>query len=212
MGIEEYIVIRHAESIANAEGIYQGWTYNTSLTEFGVKQAELTAMALKKIEGITAIYVSPLLRTYETAEIINQELKIPLVVDRRLSEINHGSWEGKRVDQFTPTEQEVLERWQNQPQTAQMPGGECLQDVVNRVESFLADLKEVNGKTLMVTHDTLKRTILCHWQGWDYDQIWSFELDNCGVTTLGLEPKEIIGLNKTMHLNGFKSGLNRQAL
>ncbi len=212
MGIQELILIRHAESKANAAGIYQGISYDTPLTEKGISQARLTAEALSSVKEVAAIYTSPLLRAYQTAEIINANLKVPLVTDRRILEINHGSWEGKKADQFSETELGILKQWRQEPDRTQMPEGEHFEDLVYRVEEFLGDLDQAKGKIIMVTHDAVKRVIVCKWRGLPYDQLWSVSLDNCGITTLGLNPIEVVDLNNTMHLDGTRSDINRQAL
>lgn len=50
--------IRHAESIANTQGIYQGQTYDTPLSPLGVRQARLLAQRLAR-ENLSFVIASP---------------------------------------------------------------------------------------------------------------------------------------------------------
>jgi len=64
--VKSIIVVRHAESVANTEGIYQGQTYDTDLSELGKKQTKALANRLNDLE-LRKIITSPLKRTYKTA-------------------------------------------------------------------------------------------------------------------------------------------------
>jgi 2,3-bisphosphoglycerate-dependent phosphoglycerate mutase len=66
MSLTKLYLIRHGQSIGNAEGRFGGHT-QTPLSLLGQTQADLTAHALKK-ERITAIYSSDLRRAVQTAE------------------------------------------------------------------------------------------------------------------------------------------------
>jgi len=212
--MEHIYLIRHAESEANDAGIYQGQSFNVGLTEKGIKQAELTGESLANLKGVSAIYFSPLLRAYETAAIIERRLKTPtpMVMDERLIEINHGSWEGKTVDQFNQEEKNLLNLWKSQPAEAQMINGETIMQVSKRVAGFLQDLSLAKGKIVVVTHDVPVRITLCLCQQQPFNSMWQYQLDNCGITVLGANNSEIIELNNTIHLNGQRSLTNRQAL
>lgn len=82
------ILIRHAESEANAKGINQGQKVDTSLSEKGIKQAKQVAQRLKD-EKMDIIYSSDLKRAKETAEQINKFHKLKIIYDKRLREKDH---------------------------------------------------------------------------------------------------------------------------
>src|SRR3989344_1356654 len=54
------VVVSHAESIGNSEGIFQGQTFDSDLSELGKKQAKALAKRLK-IFGARKIITSPLI-------------------------------------------------------------------------------------------------------------------------------------------------------
>ncbi len=82
------ILVRHAESKANAEGINQGQKIDTSLSKLGIRQAKQVAQRLKD-EKIDIIYSSDLKRAKETSEQINKFHKLKIIYDKRLREKDH---------------------------------------------------------------------------------------------------------------------------
>lgn len=92
----EFTHIRHGETDWNKIGKVQGKT-DLELNETGRAQAEETARKLKN-EHFDLIICSPLKRAKETAEIINKELKLKLVVEAGLHERDFGEREGGLPD------------------------------------------------------------------------------------------------------------------
>ena len=71
LGRQEFVLVRHGQSTANAAGIWQG-RLDFPLSDEGREQARLAGKALAS-EKFDALYASPLSRAYETAEIIARE-------------------------------------------------------------------------------------------------------------------------------------------
>jgi broad specificity phosphatase PhoE len=109
-----------------------------------VGRAEAAAAAWQLVDqGIEVIYTSPLLRTRQTAEIIQQQLPVPLYEDELLSEFDLGSGEGA-----TEKEYQQRELWRQ--------SGETLVAAGDRVLRFLEKVKkEGRYRTLaVVSHET----------------------------------------------------------
>lgn len=203
-------LIRHGESVANKQGIYQGQSIDTGLTKLGIKQARAAAKALTGLK-LTTIYTSPLKRTKETAMIIGRQSGLPILENIKLLEINHGSWEGKKSNEFNQTEQKLLSRWQEQPDQVRMIKGEALIDVAWRCQRFIQSLPD-GQETAVITHDVIIRVMIIMALKHELKYIWSFALDNGGVTKVSFEPSRLINLNQNWHLKGVTSLLDRQAL
>ena len=202
-------LIRHGESVANAAGIYQGQSFDTPLTVTGQKQAQVLAQITNQLP-VDKIYSSPLKRTIETAAIINRQLKLKLATDRRLMEINHGSWKGKSLKQFNARELKLFHHWQTQPAKVKMIGGETVSQVSRRWADFVVGFP--SGRFLVVTHDLIIRVAVTAAINHNLGQMWQYHLDNCSITTISVDPPKLMGLNYNLHLNGLRSELNRQAL
>src|SRR5262245_13614095 len=137
----DIILIRHAESIANTQGIYQGQTYDTDLSNLGKKQADALARAIAKLGAVEAVYASPLKRTWQTAQKVSQIAMLPEpVVENRLIETNHGLWEGLSVAEIQEQYPELLMAWKKEPATVTFPEGENLQQMLDRCLDSLNEI------------------------------------------------------------------------
>lgn len=63
------------------------------ITNLGRRDAELVGEFIKKMPNVKAIYTSPYFRCVETAKIINNSLKVPIIEEKRFNEFC--SWEMK---------------------------------------------------------------------------------------------------------------------
>jgi probable phosphoglycerate mutase len=137
-------VARHGQSnynvlfLCNADP-----TVDVHLTDLGNSQANKLAKELKEAP-IELIYVSQLRRTKQTADIINKYHDVKIVVDPRLND-NKSGFEGKHVSEYL----EALSLTDN-PTEIRLNDGESLQDVVDRVQSFLDDLKKKQYETVLI--------------------------------------------------------------
>ncbi|MBA2175690.1 histidine phosphatase family protein [Halobacillus locisalis] len=140
-------IIRHGSTLWNKERRAQG-SSNIPLDEEGIQQARKLADRLK-CEPWEKIYVSPLTRARQTAEVIKEQLQIPLQEDSRLEEVGGGQIEGT-------TEQERVDRWGEDWRSMEL-GLEKKDDVLNRGMSFLEDIlaEHEGGRILIVSHGAL---------------------------------------------------------
>lgn len=144
------LLVRHGQSVWNAEGKWQGQA-DIPLSELGRKQA---AAATKKLGTFDAIASSTLVRAMETAEIISDRIGIgPVVPVPDLVERNAGEWSGL-------TRADIDREWPGYLDAHRRPPGyESDDDMYPRV---LAGLRKVaglvdsdKGNALVVAHGGL---------------------------------------------------------
>ena len=87
------IIIRHGQTNANVEGRLQGQRINEPLNAEGLRESYNALPDLSQ-HNITALYTSPILRVYQTAELISKKLRLPLNVRDELAERDFGSLSG----------------------------------------------------------------------------------------------------------------------
>ncbi len=181
------IYVRHAESLWNPIGRYQG-RLDPELSERGKQQAPLIAKALKKYNP-TALYSSPLKRTYQTAEYISKELGLPINVDENLIEIDHGDWAGMLVEEVKEKYPDMFRQWLYEPETVDFPNGESLYDVYHRVRRFQEDVFEKHdGETIVaVSHTVPIRASFVAGLDLSLRKFWSFGCDNASYSILEYE-------------------------
>ena len=90
-----FYMIRHGESVANL-GQYASGHVDVELTEKGIAQAYAAQKIVDALELKPSIIIhSHLQRARNTAKILNENLKLPMVEDPMIAEQNYGDWEGK---------------------------------------------------------------------------------------------------------------------
>lgn len=178
------IYVRHAESLWNPIGRYQG-RLDPELSERGHRQAQLLAKVLKKYNP-TALYSSPLKRTYMTAEYISKELNLPININTDIIEIDHGDWSGLLVDEVKEKYSEMFRDWLYEPEKVQFPNGENLEEVHKRVKKFQDEvLEKHDGETIVaVSHTVPIRASLVSGLNLPLSKFWSFGCDNASYSIL----------------------------
>ena len=147
----ELYLVRHGQSKANAAHILHGAKVDTSLTSKGRQQAELTKERLLD-HHFDRVYVSPLRRASETAQIIVGE-STTMTFDPRLVEFDYGSWDGQKIEDLLDQYPEYFHDLIHFGQSWKISGGEHYQQAQTRLKSFMADLKsDVNDQVLVVSH------------------------------------------------------------
>lgn len=144
----KYFTMRHGRAQNNELNIASGTVDNPHhLTEDGKKAV------LKNIEAfnekIDLIFVSPFVRTRETAEIIREALGLSretIIEDTRLSEMNFGDFEGRSIEEYQKLYPNTPELFDKHPS-----GGENEQQVKKRVGEFLYEIEnKYSGKNILI--------------------------------------------------------------
>lgn len=129
--------VRHGETQLNRDGRLQG-TADAGLTPKGAVQIEQAAAGLVDT-GVMRIICSPLLRSRQSAEILARCLRLPIMIDDRLTERSFGELEGALISLLTHSRPHLVHRIQGDPAFAP-PGGESEFAVTTRARDFLRDL------------------------------------------------------------------------
>ena len=214
--ISNIVVVRHAESVANTKGVYQGQTHDTDLSELGQRQAKALAKRISEL-GIGKIICSPLKRTYQTALEVSRICDCGIEVNELIIETNHGEWEGKDKEWITQNYPEVLQTWYRTPSGAVFPNGESFLDTFERVTQFL-ETNQLEDRTMVVTHDNIVRIMVTLANGWTLNDIWTHDIEPAALnffevnTNAGKTKLNILKLNDNMHLEGLFSDLTVHAL
>lgn len=155
-GATELLLVRHGESAPYEEGVPHPLLDghgDPPLAPHGRVQAEHLARRLVA-ERVDAIYVSPLVRTQETAAPLARALGIDPVVEADLREVHLGAWEGglfrQRVRERDPLAVRMFaeERWDV------IPGAESNADLAARVRGAIDRIAAAHpgGRVVVVAH------------------------------------------------------------
>lgn len=126
--------VRHGESTFNVEGRLQGQSDVPRLSPLGLKHAVALASTLSQLK-IDAIYSSPLTRAMETAQPLAAALKLPIIQDDRLKEINIGVFQGTLAAELADRFPQEAAQWRSQDPDYRIPNGESRRDLMTRAQA-----------------------------------------------------------------------------
>ena len=157
------IFMRHGQAESNVGRILAGRHMESHLTEHGRQQVVDSAKQLMKNIAIEKVYVSPVIRTVETAEIVCQILGTDYVIDERLYETEMGQLVGMNYEEVTTKYGDVLTRfYSDYDPVLERFGVETFDRVKHRIKDLLDDLlqKHEDSNVLIVTHlDPIKAAL-----------------------------------------------------
>jgi broad specificity phosphatase PhoE len=178
------ILIRHGESVANAQGLLLGRT-DAELTERGMAQAAAVRQLLHA--PVLTLRTSPLSRARDTAALLG--LDIPVEVDDRWIEVDYGEYECQPLRDVPA---DVWREWRRNPDF-RPAGGETLVEVDARVAAACDELFSTNevgarareGDVVVVSHVTPIKAAVAWALGMGAVLSWRLHLQTASVTRIG---------------------------
>jgi broad specificity phosphatase PhoE len=136
-----FYLIRHGESLYNAEGRIQGQS-DIELSPLGLRQSAAIAEALAH-ERIDAIFASPLRRAMQTAEPIAEKLSLEVHGDDRLMEIHAGIFQDLLWAEIEVKFPDAARPWREQHADFVIPGGESRRALMIRGLAVFESIREM---------------------------------------------------------------------
>ncbi|GIW66233.1 MAG: hypothetical protein KatS3mg095_0131 [Candidatus Parcubacteria bacterium] len=163
-----YYFLRHGEAYSNKRKIISSYPelFFNPLTPQGIKQIKSIVSKIKKL-NIDFIITSPLLRTRQTAEIIAQNLNIPIFINFDLREIDLGNLNGKSEKEYQLFINNQFNQYSIKPDN-----GENLDEVRRRMINVILSLEEkYEGKNfLIISHQDPLWSLFGEMQGLSIEQ------------------------------------------
>jgi broad specificity phosphatase PhoE len=190
--------IRHGQTEWNAIRRMQG-QWNSNLNEAGRGHADINGQLLAKL-NIDALYVSPLDRTRQTAEIINQYLNLEPIFDDRIKEWHCGDWSGEMYAEIPnkwPKEWQQMEddRFYFRP-----PNGENYPDMFERAKPFVEELLASTQRNIaIVSHGMIGKVMFSYLMGYEPQEVLAVHQDNDMVFKVTIDGDE-------RHIEHFLAG------
>lgn len=168
--------VPHSTSYDNEAKLASGWK-DVELSPLGIEQSKELAGRFKDIK-IDLICCSDLKRAVDTVKIAFGDT-IPVIIDKRLRELNYGDFDGKPKDIVTAMKYNAIK--------IPFPNGESYEQAMMRTHEFYNELKEkYSDKTILVighrathygletlTGKTLKECLASEFKWRPY---WEYEL------------------------------------
>jgi broad specificity phosphatase PhoE len=153
-------LMRHGEVANDGERRYNGHI-DIDITQKGVDQMHRLAGLLDG-KSIAAIYSSDLIRSVRGAEIISRRLGVSYTPLRELRERSLGAWEGLTAEEIRERFPVEYTEWRANLLTYRPAGGECLNDVKERILPVYKRLvaSHLDQEIGMLLHGGVNRVIL----------------------------------------------------
>ncbi len=152
-------LVRHGETTGDIEDRYGG-SYDDHLTNLGKEQLKVTANNLAD-KGTEVIFVSPLIRAKESAEIIRSKIECPVEIMPGLEERSYGILGGLTKAEALEKYPDVVEAHKDPLNTD--PEGESYDDFRNRVLDTFQKITQKEYNTIaIVSHGGPIKQILAH--------------------------------------------------
>lgn len=133
------LFVRHGQTPANVDGVLDTAAPGPGLTDLGMRQAEAIVDALAH-ETISAVYVSKLARTHQTAAPLAAALGLTPVELPGTHEIEAGDVEGRRDREAVRTYLTTVFAWGSGDPSRRMPGGFDGHHFFARFDHAIADV------------------------------------------------------------------------
>jgi broad specificity phosphatase PhoE len=190
----ELLIVRHGESVANAEGRMQGQR-DYPLSEAGERQAELLGRFLGNAGfRFDAAYTSPLTRARSTALALTTALGLPEAeLTPELAELHAGSLQGLTRAEIAERFPGFLQRGVTELGDFSEYGGESYADVQLRVQSLVArwqvrhrhDAHRVLAVAHGGTNFHLVKVLVCE----PVPRVMSLKFGNCTATLVRMRQR-----------------------
>ena len=154
-------LIRHGESLGNAQRIFLGHT-DWELSPLGKQQAKALDRGIADLP-IDVFYSSDLIRARQTVLPAAERRGLPLHLRKDLREIYAGLWEGMYFADIAERYPAEMEVWRHNIGYACPVDGESVEALQARALSAFSSIASENeGKTVCIgTHATTIRSALC---------------------------------------------------
>jgi 2,3-bisphosphoglycerate-dependent phosphoglycerate mutase len=176
------VLIRHGQSLWNAENRFTGWT-DIDLSKKGEKEAKEAGEKLENV-AFDVVHTSALMRAQRTAEIIIKHNKIsqdiPTYKDERLNERHYGSLQGlNKTETAEKYGAEQVHIWRLSFDISP-PDGESLKMTAERTLPYFKEdvLEHLNeGKNVLISaHGNSLRSIVMYIENISKEDIVKLEI------------------------------------
>jgi alpha-ribazole phosphatase len=176
------LAVRHAPTVA-ADGPVGRLDVALAGTHAAAADAILAALAADGAPPPAHVWTSPLDRCAGTARLVADRLGLPLTVDDRLLEIDHGAFAGRSFAALAgdPAYRRWLEAWQ----TEGPPGGESAEAVAARVAGWRATLD--HAVHLVVAHAGVVRALHVTVGGLSWPAAMAAPVPHLGLQRFGFD-------------------------
>ncbi|GAA2563906.1 histidine phosphatase family protein [Mycolicibacterium diernhoferi] len=205
------ILLRHGRSTSNTAHTLAGRSEGVDLDAVGREQAQAVVDRIGDLP-VKAIVRSPLLRCERTVEPLAAALGIQPIVDERISEVDYGTWTGRKIGELF--KEPLWKVVQQQPSAAIFPEGEALAGVQARAVAAVREhdrrLAAEHGSDVLwlaCTHGDVIKAVLADALGTHLDSFQRITADPASMSVIRYTETRPFVLHVNHTGNGLTAGL-----
>jgi probable phosphoglycerate mutase len=187
-----FVLVRHGVTPHTTDKRFSGGLggANPGLSDDGRAQVRMTAEWLEPLGSrAIAVVASPVRRTLESAQIVADQLGLPLEVEPGIAEMEFGRWDGMTFAEVAARFPDEMEQWRGSLDY-EPGGGESFRGVQKRVLAALDALREryAGRSVVLVSHVTPIKTIVSHVVDAPLESLFRMELAPASVSVVSFYP------------------------
>ncbi|NLE38207.1 MAG: histidine phosphatase family protein [Pirellulaceae bacterium] len=127
---------------------------------------------------IEAVYSPSCEPAHQTAKTLAAALHLKCRKLDQMKNLNHGLWQGMRIDEVRRKYPRVYRQWQEQPQSVQPPEGETVDQAIHRIQTAMAKLlkKHKEGMIALVLPEPIASLVRQHLDHGELGDLWKASL------------------------------------
>ena len=192
------ILVRHGHTPTTGK-ILPGRTKGLHLSDLGKEQAEKVASHLSSLNSISAVYSSPMERTFETAKPIAKAFGKSVRKHQGLIEADFGKWTGRKLSELRKLKD--WEKVQKNPSLFRFPDGESFMEMQSRMVTTVTNICENHrGEIIIaVSHADTIKAFLTAALGTPLDLFQRLHISPCSVSPVifGTQSPFVLAVNST---------------
>ena len=192
------ILVRHGHTPTTGK-ILPGRTKGLHLSDLGKEQAEKVASHLSSLNSISAVYSSPMERTFETATPIAKAFGKSVLKHQGLIEADFGKWTGRKLSELRKLKD--WEKVQKNPSLFRFPDGESFMEMQSRMVTTVTNICENHRGEIIVavSHADTIKAFLTAALGTPLDLFQRLHISPCSVSPVifGTQSPFVLAVNST---------------
>jgi broad specificity phosphatase PhoE len=185
------VLIRPGSTDYDQDRRIQG-TLDVPLNKQGNAEVARVIDALGHLK-LDAVYASGCQPALATAEAIAKALDVKLRKLDRMQNLDHGLWQGMRIEEVRLRQPKVYRQWQEMPHRICPPGGEMLAEAADRVRAAMAKLvkRHKDGAIGVVVPEPLASLVRCLLKHDELGDLWKATAEHGRWEVLEVQPEAL---------------------
>lgn len=124
--------------------------------------------------AVDAVYAPPCQPSKQTGEAIARARGLKCRKLDRMQNLDHGLWQGMKIDEVRHKQARVYRQWQEQPECIRPPEGEMLEQARQRVEAAMAKLlkRHKEGTIAVVLPEPMATLVRRYFDHGELGDLW----------------------------------------